>query len=425
MLLKFPRSSAILPAALFLLAPAFGQQGGAPPDPQPQAPVAQPPDTTNPPPEAPAPVVIRPSLTPQPPSAPPPAIPLEHPQPMWVTGRVVRDDGLPFSEPVMIESVCDGVSHSEGYSTVSGDFGFRLGDSGSGIIQDASVGSQNDYFGMANVPINMNAGGDSPPVYITPKQIEMANCEIRAALPGYRSDAVSIGSRRALDNPNVGALVLHRMNPTGNATVSATTLAAPKDARSAYEKGLAALKKNKPDDARKQFEMAVRAYPGFAAAWFEVGKLESGQGAFDDALRSLNTAIQADPKYAEPYLTLAAIYAVQKQWQKVADATNTLAGLNPYDYPQAYYMNAMANYNLHNLDASEKSARETERLDTQGKFPKVWRILGAILEERRAYREAADQLRQYLRLAPQAADAADAQRQLAQLEALASKTISK
>jgi len=413
------RAIAVLPAALLLLQPVFGQQSGA--SPQPEAPVTQPGvGTTSPPPSvtpATAPTTVPPVWTPPPASQPPPAIPHEHPEPIYVTGRVMSDDGRPFTDPVMIETVCDGISHAEGFAGRNGDFGFRLGDRNGGIIQDASVGSLDDYFGDPNVPIPMEANSSTQP-YRTPKRLELANCEIRAMLPGYRSDAISVGNRRALDNPNVGTIVLHRIGTVDDRAISATSLAAPKDARAAFDKGQEVLKKNKLDDARKDFEKAAHLYPGYAAAWFELGKLASDRGQFDDALRFFQTAIQADPKYAEPYLSVAAIQAVEKQWPQLAETTGRLLRLDPYDYPQGYYMNALADYALKDNDAAEKSAREAERLDAQGRLPKVRQLLGAILANRRAFPEAAEQLRQYLKLAPQASDAGTARAELAQLEAL-------
>jgi tetratricopeptide (TPR) repeat protein len=200
--------------------------------------------------------------------------------------------------------------------------------------------------------------------------------------------------------------------------ISATSLAAPKDARTAFEKGQEALKKNKLDDAQKDFQKAVRAYPNYAAAWYGLGKLASDRGQFDDGLHSFQTAIHSDPEYVEPYLSVAVIQCVEQQWPQVAETTSELLRLDPYDYPQAYYMNALASYALKNIDNAEKSAREAERLDTQGRFPKVRRLLGVILGERRAFSEAAEQLRQYLQLAPQATDAATARTALTRLDAL-------
>jgi tetratricopeptide (TPR) repeat protein len=330
----------------------------------------------------------------------------------------MSDDGQPFTGPVSIESVCDGVSHSEGFADKNGAFGFRLGDRNSGIVQDASVRSVDDYFGSPNVPIQMDPNGGNAPLYITPKQLEMANCEIRARLPGYRSDTINIGNRRALDNPNVGTIMLHRMGPADGQVISAASLAASRDARAAFEKGHAALKKNKLDDARQDFEKAARIYPGYATAWCELGKLAVGRGQFDDGLRSFQAAIQADPKYVEPYLNVAALQAVEKQWPQLAATSGALLHLDPYGYPQAYYLNALANYNLRNTGAAEKNAREAERLDPQGRFPRSWLLLGAILANRAAFPEAAEQMRQYLKFAPQAQDAGAVRAQLSQFEAL-------
>jgi tetratricopeptide (TPR) repeat protein len=329
---------------------------------------------------------------------------------------VISDDGRPFTDPVMIESVCDGISHAEGFTDRNGDFGIRLGDPNGGIIQDASVGAANDYFASPNVAQNQSANG--APIYITPKHLMLADCQIRAKLAGYRSDSIGIGNRRALDSPNVGVIMLHRAGPVAGRMISASSLAAPKDARAAFEKGREALKKNKPDDARKDFEKAAQIYPGYAAAWFELGKLASGRGQLDDALQSCQTAIRADPSYVDPYLSVAAIQAIRKQWPQLAETSGALLRLDPAGYPQAYYMNALANYNLGNIGAAEKSAREAEKVDTLGQFPMSWQLLGVILAKRREFPEAAEQMRGYLKFAPQAPDAAAVRAQLSQLETL-------
>jgi regulator of sirC expression with transglutaminase-like and TPR domain len=128
--------------------------------------------------------------------------------------------------------------------------------------------------------------------------------------------------------------------------------------------------------------------------------------------------MRADPKYVDPYLSVSAIQTVKKQWPQLAASTRALLDLDPYDYPQAYYMNALANYNIRNIDAAEISAREAERLDTHGLFPRVWKLLGDILASRHAFTEAAEQMRGYLRFAPQAPDAGAVRAQLSQFEAL-------
>lgn len=339
-----------------------------------------------------------------------------HPPPVFVTGRVMTDDGLPFSGPVIVELVCDRAPYAEGYAGAKGDFGFHLGDSNSSVPQDATTRWKTDYFAAHDVPANPAGGG--VPESVTPPKLASVNCEMRAVLAGYRSESVPISSLTDLDYLNVGTIVLHRMGGTDGHAVSVTSLAAPKGARAAFDKGQEALKKANLDEAQKNFEKAGRIYPGFAAAWFELGKLAGEQGRFDDALRFFQAAIRCDPKYVEPYLSVAAIEYLEQQWPQLAETTGALLGLDPYDYPQAYYMSAMASYALKNVDAAEKSAREAERLDTQGRFPAIRRLLGVILAERRAFPEAAGQVREYLKFAPQAPDAATARVALARLEAL-------
>jgi hypothetical protein len=69
------------------------------------------------------------------------------------------------------------------------------------------------------------------------RERDLFSCELRASLPGFRSDVVSLANRRFMDNPEVGTIVLHRLGNVEGLTISATTMAAPKDAKKAYDKG--------------------------------------------------------------------------------------------------------------------------------------------------------------------------------------------
>ena len=113
-------------------------------------------------------------------------------------------------------------------------------------------------------------------------------CELRGQLAGYDSQSLELGVRERLDNPNVGTILMRRLGPDEGSTVSATTLAAPKDARKAYEKGLDAEKKNKLPDAQANLEKAVAAYPKYALAWMELGKVQAA--ALGAALKAREAA---------------------------------------------------------------------------------------------------------------------------------------
>jgi tetratricopeptide (TPR) repeat protein len=230
---------------------------------------------------------------------------------------------------------------------------------------------------------------------------------------------VNLAGRRSLDNPDVGTIVLRRMGNVEGSTISATSLQAPKDAKKAYEKGRNELKKKKFDNAEKELQKAVTAYPKYAVAWFELGLAQELQNRSDDARKSYGEALGADPKFIKPYIQLAGISARENKWQEVADTSDRAIKLDPYDFPVAYFYNSIANYNLGKLDVAEKSAREAQKLDTQHRFPRVNHLLGVILADRRDYTGAAASLRDYLKLVPNAQDADRVRSQLEEFEKLA------
>lgn len=180
--------------------------------------------------------------------------------------------------------------------------------------------------------------------------------------------------------------------------------APPKEARRAFDKAEAALKAKRADEAMRDYEQAVTLFPGYAEAWYELGKLRLEHQQPDAARDALEQAIHDDPKYAEAYLTLAILEQSARHWKQLADATDALLRLNAIDFPQAWLFNAVGNYNNHNPEAAEKSAREAERLDVRQRFPESWRLLGLILARRGDFAGAAEQFREYLRLVPSGPD---------------------
>jgi len=336
------------------------------------------------------------------------------PQPIFLSGRVVMEDGTPLSEPLVIETVCNGVGHSEGYTDAKGYFAIELG-SNRGVIQDASeFSTSNNNPGLAGI------GGNSSPGFTNSmgsSDHKYMGCDLQAKLAGYRSQAVPLAGRRPMDDPNIGTILLHRLGKQEEGmTISAVSLAAPKDAKKAYDKGMDALKKKKFADAQSSFEKAVEIYPKYALAWYELGRLRAAEDKFDIARGSFDEAIKADPKFVLPYLQISMLEAQAKRWQQLADVTEKTVKLDAFDYPQAYFFNSVANFNLRNLEAAEKSALQAERLDTRNQFPKVRHLLGLIMADRKDWAGAAQRFGEYLKLAPKAPDADAVRAQLAQVQ---------
>jgi len=333
-------------------------------------------------------------------------------RPIFLSGQVMLDDGTPPPARVAIQRVCSTSPHIEGYTDARGYFNIQIGSNFADALQDASTG------GPAGLGDPFSTQNSTHPAATSPERLLMG-CELRAQLAGYQSQAVNLTNHRYMDNPDVGTILLHRIGASEGTTVSATTLAAPKDARKAYEKALTLAKNNKLDESRKELEKAVAAYPRYALAWCELGKLEAGQGRVEDARKSFDQAVQADPKYVVPYVEISRLQLQAHQWQDLAETTQKAIKLDPFTYAEAFFWNAVANYNLRHIDAAEESARRARKLDTRHEIPQVSHLLGVILADRRDYSGAAEQMREYLKLVPGAEDAATVRSQLDQIEELA------
>ena len=341
-------------------------------------------------------------------------------QPIFLSGRVMLEDGTAPPDPVTMETVCNGSPHREGYTDSKGYFSIELG-ARNGVIQDASEFGATRNWNASDMTGGSTASGTLGSSQ-SPERKYMG-CDLQAKLAGYRSQMVPLSARRPMDNPNLGTILLHRNGPAEEGkTISAVSVAAPKDARKAYEKGLDAIKKKKFDDAQSNFEKAVEAYPKYATAWYELGMLQAGQGKMDLARKYFDKASECDPKFVKPYLQISILDLQASRWRSLAEVTDKLVKLDPFDYPQAFFFNSVANFNLQNFAAAEKSALAAERLDTRHAIPKVSHILGLILALRKDYTGAAEQFKAYLQFAPAAEDAAKVRTQLAEVEKITAAT---
>jgi tetratricopeptide (TPR) repeat protein len=333
-------------------------------------------------------------------------------RPIFLSGRVMMDDGTPPPDAVVIERVCSGVVRPEAYTDSKGRFSFQLGQN-TAMLADASVGSASDPLDWGNQP--SGASGRSGR---TVTERDLMACELRASLPGFRSDVVSLAGRRIMDNPDIGVIVLRRLGHVEGTTISMTSLQAPKDAKKAYDKGLEAVRKKKFEEAQTQFEKAVQGHPRYAAAWFELGMIFERLKNPGQARKAYGEALRADSKYVKPYLQLAMLAVQERQWQEAAETTARILKLNPVDFPSAYFYHSVANFNLRNLEAAEKSARAALKLDTQHRVPKLEHLLGVILANQQDYAGAAEHMKSYIERAPDASDVDVVRKQLVEIEKL-------
>ncbi|MGI9101083.1 MAG: tetratricopeptide repeat protein [Terriglobales bacterium] len=327
---------------------------------------------------------------------------------LYISGRVLFEDQTVPPAGVYIERVCNTRARREGRTDTKGNFSFQLGLS-TDTSQDATFGTASLAPGATEAEATASATART-----------LRNCELRAVLPGYRSDIIFLANRMVLDEPNVGTIYLHKLGHIEGTTVSATSAAAPKEAKKALEQARKELANRKPDKAAEECRQALQQYPKYADAMQQLGEIYAQQNRKAEAQKLFEDAIAADAKFVPPYFSLAVLAAGAQDWTRVASLTDQLLALNAYEYPAAYQYNAVAHFKLGELDKAEQSARAGRKLDTQHRIPDLDLVLASVLLKKNDTQGAAEQLKSYLKYVPTGPEAERVRKQLAQIESQAS-----
>jgi Tfp pilus assembly protein PilF len=345
-------------------------------------------------------------------------------RPIFLSGKVILDDGSAPTRPVTVGLVCQGTVVRQAYTSSGGGFSFQLstGRSSQDGLQpmDASVSSSQHGGISSRSASGITAGpfGNASSLG-SADSLNLSACELVAELPGFQSDRIALGSRRALDNPDVGAIVLHQIVISASGTVSLKALAAPKKAAEAFEKAGKELRKTNINFPKvtAELEKAVEIYPEFAEAWQVLGEVrlelqdrEGGRDAFE-------RASAADPRFALPFLSLAAMELDDQQWEAAAEMSHQALEINPR-LAKARYFGALADSSLGNLDEAETSALWVQSSSEADSYPVTHYILGWIQAKRGNFELAATEYWQFMEFQPTAPVGKELQEQLDQWESL-------
>jgi len=305
-------------------------------------------------------------------------------------GRVAVEGEPLLWNPIVVSVICNG---STVYTTQTDP---------KGNFQIATV----------TVPGTVTAQGDSQ------RQMEthFEGCAVQAAFTGFHSGTITITPHNLRDDPNLGTVTLSRAGGREAATaVSTTTETAPAGAVKAFEKAREELLEQKPDRAERDLEKAVQAYPGFAEAWYQLGRLQQAENS-GDARNSFAKAAAADPKFILPYEPLAGMAAQDGKWQDVADATSHSLQLDPAGTAKIWYWNGLANFQLGKADVAEASVTKALALDPTHAVPNTEQLLAVILAAKADYAGALLHLRNCLTYVPSGPAADLIKQQIAFLE---------
>jgi lipoprotein NlpI len=338
---------------------------------------------------------------------------------MFLLGRVTTSDATAVPNDAVVERICNGAVRQQVHAALNGEFSMQLG-------------SKNDSYldATADPSLRSTVANQNSELGI-PRQ-ELANCELRASVSGFSSSVINlVDLSGSLSSVDVGAIVVQRRTKIKGQTLSASTYMAPKDARKAYEKGLAAEKKGELASAQKYFGKAVEIYPKYADAWYQLGTVLKKEHEQDAARTAFTRAASIDTKFLPPYLSLALMAYEAENWTSVLELTghildldplNHVAGyvwdLDPLNYTEAYFYNAVANYKLKKFADAERSGLKAEQVDLPTHFPQLHLLLGEIFARKNDYAIAISEIQTYLELVPHAKDADQIRERLAKLEQL-------
>lgn len=255
---------------------------------------------------------------------------------------------------------------------------------------------------QASLPARSNAGDASF------TELALSNLSNSHAVPSVDPSSVS-----AL--PSAEACTTLTEEGFHSVSVSAARLMVPGKASSEYRRACGALKDRKLNQAEEHLRKALDVYPNYAAAWVLLGQILEAQQKHADARQACSQAIRVDAAYVPPYLCLADFAAREGDWDQVsvlADRARPLAPRSAF----VFYFTAGSQFHFQQLGQAEMNAEAGLKLDIQHQIPELHYLMARIFQAKGDLRNEAIQLQEYLKLASNTANAADAKTLLAQID---------
>jgi hypothetical protein len=248
-------------------------------------------------------------------------------------------------------------------------------------------------------------------------QAQYEGCFVQPFLTGFHSNAITVTQRNLRDEPEVGTITLVRDASARGTAMSATNKSAPEEAVKHWNQAGAELLQQTPNlsHARRELEKAVRSYPSFADAWYQLGRLQLLSSP-RDARTCFQKAAAADPNFVLPYEQLAALAVGDEDWHSVLDNTARSLQLDPLGSMRTWYYSALANFQLGNVDEAETSALRALNMDPLHNIRNEEQLLAAILARKADFAGALAHLRNCLAYITEGPDASLLKEQIAQLE---------
>lgn len=178
----------------------------------------------------------------------------------------------------------------------------------------------------------------------------------------------------------------------------------PRQAQELYQKAQEAIQAQDGKRAIEHLRSALNIYPDFALALNSLGVEYLKAGDVDRALEALRAAVKLSPDAFVPRLNYGIAYLEKKQFAE-AEANLRQALQKNDSSPSAHMYLGITLISLRRYDEAEKELQRAVTLKGGDGMAQAHKLLGGLYWMKGQFKEAADQLEVYLKLAPKAPDA--------------------
>ena len=330
-------------------------------------------------------------------------VPPEPEMTAYVSGLVRMAGGGMVPKETVVELVCGGFPRATDQVGPGGGFDIELSGRGAGLA-DATQGSGR----ASGVPEPNHLGA-----------VNLANCIVRAELPGHQSSQIQLGNRSIFDNPDVGEVVLSKVEGILGHAISPSIARAPKNAVQSYEWAL--KESGKPrSNLRKmatRLESAVGRDPGFAAAWNLLGQVRESLGQPEDALDAYRQALAGDPYLYPVYKRIVPLLVGSGDMAGTIEMGEKALEINIHLDDVRFYVAGAYLRTGKNEQCIEQALELVERGATDT-YPQAHQFLGAAYANKGDFALSAMHFRQFLELSPGATAGDAIRKQLDEWSAL-------
>ena len=228
--------------------------------------------------------------------------------------------------------------------------------------------------------------------------------------PTQLTDRVEADTSRSFASRVQVHLYLRTAPPTAKAAKPGVISAAeaaqqvPKNARKAYEQGLKLQKENRPEQALAQFDQAIELYPGYFQALTERANLLMQRNQLAEAEAGFERALALNSKYPPALRGIGYCQLQQKKFPAALINLEKAFSLEPEVAPTLLLL-GYANLSLNRHAEARECLQQALKLGPES-AARAHVYLGEIFSREGKYKEAADEIRRYLKLKPEAPDAA-------------------